>query len=77
MNKNPNTELMDAGPGRLEIINSNELAARLGVPPSWVRNRTRGNTPIEERIPCMRLGKYVRFEWLSPELERWLAERRH
>jgi len=27
-------------------------------------------------LPCIRFGKYVRFAWLSPELEQWLSRRR-
>jgi hypothetical protein len=55
-----------------ELIDSAELAARLRVPESWIRNRTRARTPKEERIPCLRLGRYVRFEWGSPRLRNWL-----
>jgi len=60
-----------------ELIDSDELAARWRVPASWVRNRTRARTPKEERIPCIRLGRYVRFEWGSHRLSEWLAKKRH
>jgi hypothetical protein len=59
-----------------ELIDSAQLAARLRVPESWVRNHTRGRTPRAERIPCLRLGKYVRFEWGSPRLTEWLEKKR-
>jgi len=59
-----------------EIIDSAELASRWRVPVSWIRNRTRARTPREERIPCVRLGRYVRFEWGSPQLAEWLAKKR-
>lgn len=59
-----------------EVIDSAELAARLRVPESWVRNRTRCRTPKEERIPCLRFGRYVRFEWGSSSLSEWVAKRR-
>ena len=59
-----------------ELIDSAELAERLKVPESWVRNRTRERTPKEERIPCVRFGRYVRFEWGSPRLQEWLAKHR-
>jgi hypothetical protein len=62
---------------RSELIDSIELAARWRVPASWVRNRTRARTPKEERIPCLRLGRYVRFEWGSIHLAEWLAKKRH
>jgi len=59
-----------------ELIDAAELAARWCVPESWIRNRTRARTPREERIPCLRLGRYVRFEWGSPLLATWLAGKR-
>jgi hypothetical protein len=62
--------------GNLEVIDSTELAARWRVPESWIRNRTRARTPREERIPCVRLGRYVRFEWGSPQLMSWLDKKR-
>lgn len=66
----------NGGNGGPEIIDSAELAARLRVPESWIRNRTRARTPREERIPCIRFGRYVRFEWGSPQLSEWLAKKR-
>jgi len=60
-----------------EVLDSAELAARWRVPESWIRNRTRARTPKEERIPCIRLGRYVRFEWGSSQLAEWLAKKRH
>lgn len=64
------------GNGGMELIDSTELAARWRVPESWIRNHTRARTPSAERIPCVRLGRYVRFEWGSPRLEEWLAKQR-
>ena len=60
----------------IELIEATELAKRWRVPVSWIRNRTRERTPSQERIPCVRLGRYVRFEWGSPRLEEWLAKQR-
>ncbi len=62
--------------GSHEMIDSAELAARWQVPESWIRNRTRARTPREERIPCVRFGRYGRFEWQSPQLAEWLAKKR-
>ncbi len=59
-----------------DLIDSEELAIRWRVPESWIRNRTRARTPKEERIPCLRLGRYVRFEWGSATLTEWLARKR-
>jgi hypothetical protein len=69
----PDVPLLSQNPGnRLELIDSAELATRWRVPESWVRNHTRARTPRNERIPCIRLGRYVRFEWGSVRLTRWL-----
>jgi hypothetical protein len=56
-----------------ELLDSAGIAARLHVPDSWVRSRTRARTPRSERIPCVRLGRYVRFSWT--EVESWLSAR--
>lgn len=69
----PDVPLMSVTPGNgTELIDSTELAARWRVPESWIRNRTRARTPNKERIPCIRLGRYVRFEWGSPRLAAYL-----
>ena len=60
-------------PGEAEVIDSAELARRIGVPPSWVRERTR--TRSKDIIPHLKFGKYVRFAWGSRELAEWLRGR--
>jgi len=60
----------------LELIDSAELAKRWRVPESWIRNHTRSRTPKDQRIPCVRFGRYVRFEYGSTQLEEWLARQR-
>ena len=55
-----------------ELIDSGELANRLSVSASWIRSHTRRRT--DDEIPCVRFGRYVRFRWGSPELERWITE---
>jgi hypothetical protein len=78
-----NTETIDVpmmsynSESSVELIDSAELANRWKVPESWIRNHTRARTPKGERIPCLRLGRYVRFEWGSPLLSEWLAKKRH
>lgn len=54
----------------LEVIDADELARRLTLPVSWVRSHCRKRSTDE--IPCIRFGRYVRFRWGSPELERWI-----
>ena len=60
--------------GQYETMGSKQLAARWNVPETWVRDcvRARSGDPI----PCVRLGRYVRFEWGSPQLEAWFDRHR-
>ena len=59
----------------IEIIDAPELARRLRVPVSWVRQRaTSPRFSKEERIPHTRFGRYIRFSWGSPEVNAWLAK---
>ncbi len=58
-----------------EIIDAKELARRWSVPVSWVREYTRSDRTVDH-IPHVRLGRYVRFEWGSPQLAQWFARRR-
>ncbi len=51
------------------LIDAKAAAELLGVPPSWVLAQARAN-----RIPHVRLGRYVRFE--PDELAAWWAKRR-
>lgn len=57
-----------------EVIGSDELATRLAVPASWVRDQVRRRAV--DPIPCLRLGRYVRFQWGSPELLAWIQRRK-
>lgn len=69
----PNTE--ETTPiSRCEIIDSAELARRWNVPETWIREYTRCRT--QNTIPHIRLGRYVRFAWDSPDLDHWLQQRR-
>jgi excisionase family DNA binding protein len=44
-----------------DVLTPEELAARLKVPESWVYEKTRAR--CRNPIPCLRLGRYVRFDW--------------
>jgi hypothetical protein len=57
-----------------ELIDATELARRWRLPASWIREQTRSRAT--DPLPHVRFGKYVRFQWLSPELEQWLDRRR-
>lgn len=56
-----------------EQIGPPELAKRWDVPETWVREHTRKRTT--DPIPHLKLGKYTRFRWGSPQLEAWLEAR--
>jgi len=47
-----------------------KVAEHLGVPRSWIYDRTRKNGP--EVIPHVKLGKYVRFNPESEAFQKWL-----
>lgn len=56
-----------------EFVDSHELARRLAVPTSWIREQVRSRS--EDPLPHVHLGKYVRFLWGSPDLEEWVSRR--
>ena len=56
------------------IIDSNELARRWNLPATWIREQTRSRAL--DPIPHLRMGRYVRFEYGSPDLAKWLERRR-
>ena len=47
-----------------------DLAEYLGVPVGWVYKKTRRQGA--ERIPHLKLGKYLRFDPESPAFQEWL-----
>ena len=60
-----------------------EVTTRAKNPPADVMqeaerhmSKVNGTKLPPERIPCIRLGRYVRFEWGSTLLQRWLEEKR-
>jgi len=55
-----------------ELMTVAEIAAFLKVPASWVYERTRRRGT--ERIPHVKLGKYLRFS--LPEVKTWLEHLR-
>jgi len=57
-----------------EMLDAAGLAAKLNVPETWVRENSRRRAT--DPLPCVRLGRYVRYEYLSPELASWIAKRR-
>lgn len=65
---------MDRNEGVHEVLDSAELAKRWKVPVTWIREQTRSRA--SDPLPCVRLGRYTRFEWQSPALTKWWAARR-
>jgi hypothetical protein len=57
-----------------QILDASQLAERLNLPVSWIREQCRGRA--DDPLPCLRLGRYVRFEWQSPALDAWISRRR-
>ena len=57
----------------IEIIDAQELAARLKLRKSWILEGTRSRAV--DPIPHLKFGRYVRFGWGSRELSRWLERR--
>lgn len=55
-----------------DILTPAELAARLKVSKSWVFEQTRGRAKVrnENPLPCIRLGKYLRFSWV--QVSEWM-----
>jgi excisionase family DNA binding protein len=49
------------------LLDAAEVAERLSVPKTWVLDSARAGA-----MPCVRLGRYVRFAWT--DVERWLEE---
>jgi len=56
-----------------EVIDGVELAHRLGgIPASWVQKHSRAGAV--DQIPSVLFGRWRRYLWGSPDLERWLSE---
>lgn len=62
-------------PVQAELIDCAELAKRWKLPLSWVRDSVRNRSG--DPIPCVRLGRYVRFQWGAPELQEWFERRKN
>lgn len=57
-----------------DLLTPAQLAERLQVPKSWVFEQTRERAKVrsENPLPCIRLGKYLRFSW--PQVCEWMAQ---
>jgi hypothetical protein len=55
-----------------DLLTPDQLADRLQVRRSWIFEQTRNRAKIRNAhpLPCIRLGKYIRFSW--PAVSEWL-----
>jgi excisionase family DNA binding protein len=51
------------------LLTAKEIAERLRVPETWIRQETRA-----ERIPHIKLGRYRRYQW--EPVAAWLEQQR-
>jgi excisionase family DNA binding protein len=51
-----------------DILTPEECAKRLKVRKTWLYEQRRSK---KNRIPCMAVGRYLRFYW--PDVSQWLA----
>lgn len=67
----PKQLVLDSPTPRLNepLLTPREAAALLAVRVSWVYDAVRAG-----RVPCVRVGRHVRF--LRSDLERWIVEQR-
>jgi len=70
LTQNPTVEKSQCA---FEVLNAAQLAERLNLPESWVREMTRSRT--SDPIPHLRFGRYVRFQWGAPQLRAWINRR--
>jgi hypothetical protein len=56
-----------------ELLNAEQLAKRLNLPVSWIREMTRSRA--SDPIPHLQFGRYIRFQWGAPELANWIGRR--
>lgn len=61
----PKADLLDLHQSDGDLLTAEEVAAWLRVTPAWVYAETRG-----DRIPHLRLGRYVRYRRRA--LESWM-----
>jgi hypothetical protein len=53
-----------------DILTPEQLARRLQLPLSWVYKHTDNSHSNGNRLPVLRCGEYLRFDW--PEVVAWM-----
>jgi hypothetical protein len=58
-----------------DLLTPSQLADRLQVPKSWVfeQTRTRAKIRNSDPLPCVRMGRYLRFSWR--QVSEWLSQK--
>jgi hypothetical protein len=60
-------------PQHFELLDAGQLAQRLNLPKSWIREMCRAR--CADPLPYAEFGRYKRFRWNSPELNSWINRR--
>jgi predicted DNA-binding transcriptional regulator AlpA len=55
-----------------QILTLAEISARLKVSQRWTYEKTRRR--CQNPLPCIRIGRYLRFDWL--DVSAWLNSRK-
>jgi hypothetical protein len=59
-----------------DLLTPEQLAERLQVSKSWIFEQTRHRAKVRAKnkppLPCIRLGKYLRFSWVA--VSEWLVQ---
>lgn len=55
----------------MKLLTVEEVAGMLRVSEAWVKDRTRKRVKPEDAIPCIRLGRLVRFS--EQAINDWIA----
>lgn len=55
-----------------DVLTPDELAERLKVTVGWVyeKSRARGQHASSQPLPCLHMGRYIRFYW--PDVCDWM-----
>lgn len=55
-----------------DILTPDQLADRLHVSRNWIYEKTRFRGSRDNPLPCLRMGRYLRFAW--SEVIAWLHQ---
>ena len=58
------------------LVSLEELAKRWSLPITWLREACRSRVADADKLPVLRLGRYVRVDLNDPALAQWLSARK-